>query len=73
MSALPPFNTIPPHREPRRLRFVNDMQDALDETAPPLGRGLDEGARWYAVHTLPHGELRAEEQLENQGFRTFLP
>ncbi len=29
--------------------------------------------RWYAVHTLPHNEARAEGHLNNQGFRTFLP
>ncbi|HWD58314.1 MAG TPA: transcriptional activator RfaH [Stellaceae bacterium] len=71
MSARPPFNTI---RVPRTGgSFVNGMQDALYEIASPLPRRLDEGARWYAVHTLPYGELRAQEQLENQGFRTFLP
>jgi transcription elongation factor/antiterminator RfaH len=31
------------------------------------------GARWYAVNTLPHREFRAQGQLENQGFRVFLP
>jgi transcription antitermination factor NusG len=29
--------------------------------------------RWYAAATLPHREARAELQLENQGFRVFLP
>src|SRR5262249_27254946 len=29
--------------------------------------------RWYVVHTLPMCEERAQLQLENQGFRTFLP
>jgi transcription elongation factor/antiterminator RfaH len=29
--------------------------------------------RWYAVNTLPHREFRAKGQLENQGFRVFLP
>jgi transcriptional antiterminator RfaH len=32
-----------------------------------------EGRRWYAVHCLPHRESGAQQQLENQGFRTFLP
>jgi transcriptional antiterminator RfaH len=29
--------------------------------------------RWYAASTLPHREARAALQLENQGFRAFLP
>jgi transcriptional antiterminator RfaH len=32
-----------------------------------------EGRRWFAVHCLPHRESGAQRQLENQGFRTFLP
>ena len=39
---------------------------------PPLLR-LDVGERWYVVHTLPACEIRAQRQLGNQGFRTFLP
>jgi transcriptional antiterminator RfaH len=31
------------------------------------------GERWYVVHTQPHREFRAENQLGAQGFRTFLP
>jgi transcription elongation factor/antiterminator RfaH len=42
--------------------------DNRDVTAPELGN-----ARWYAVNTLPHREFRAKRQLENQGFRVFLP
>lgn len=34
---------------------------------------LSEGLRWYAVHTLPLSEARAQGNLENQSFRTFLP
>jgi len=34
---------------------------------------LAEGERWYAVHTLPYAEKRAQAQLENQKFRVFLP
>ena len=29
--------------------------------------------RWYLVHTLPHGERRAELHLGAQGFRTHFP
>jgi transcription elongation factor/antiterminator RfaH len=35
--------------------------------------GQIEKARWYALNTLPHREFRAKCQLENQGFRVFLP
>jgi len=34
---------------------------------------LAEGERWYAVHTLPVAELRAQLNLTNQEYRTFLP
>lgn len=34
---------------------------------------LDDHERWYVVYSLPHCEARAQVQLENQGFRTFLP
>jgi transcriptional antiterminator RfaH len=29
--------------------------------------------RWYAVHTRPHAEARALENLERQGFQAWLP
>jgi transcriptional antiterminator RfaH len=34
---------------------------------------LSDRERWYAVHTLPFAEARAEGQLNRQGFRTFQP
>ncbi len=34
---------------------------------------LKEGERWFAVQTLPHREAGACLQLENQGYRVFLP
>jgi transcription elongation factor/antiterminator RfaH len=34
---------------------------------------LGAGERWYVVHTLPLSEARAQAQLENQEFLTFLP
>jgi transcription elongation factor/antiterminator RfaH len=34
---------------------------------------LCDAQRWYAVHTQPNRELRANNQLENQGFEVFLP
>jgi transcription elongation factor/antiterminator RfaH len=36
-------------------------------------RRLDAKERWFAVHALPFCELRAQANLENQGFRTFMP
>jgi transcription elongation factor/antiterminator RfaH len=34
---------------------------------------LSHSERWYAVHTLPFAEARAERQLQWQQFRTFQP
>ena len=34
---------------------------------------LGDGMRWYAVHTQPLSEIRAQGHLTNQNFRTFLP
>jgi transcriptional antiterminator RfaH len=31
------------------------------------------GPRWYVVHTQPHHEVRADLNLRQQGFRTYLP
>lgn len=35
--------------------------------------GLAFGERWFAVHTQPLAETRAQRNLENQEFRTFMP
>ena len=35
--------------------------------------GLAFGERWFAVNTQPFAETRAQRNLENQGFRTFMP
>ena len=35
--------------------------------------GLAGGERWFVVNTLPFGETRAQGNLENQRFRTFMP
>lgn len=29
--------------------------------------------RWYAAHTLPHQEMRAQSNLDRQGYRVWLP
>jgi transcriptional antiterminator RfaH len=34
---------------------------------------LEGNERWYLVHTLPHGERRAQLHLGGQGFRTHFP
>lgn len=44
------------------------MLDALSDDA-----GRPRGRRWYVVQSQPHKELRAGMNLENQGFRSFLP
>ena len=53
---------------------VLDNTNSNSKLAPrsPLPR-LDLGERWYVVHTLPACEIRAQLQLRNQGFQTFLP
>jgi transcription elongation factor/antiterminator RfaH len=38
-----------------------------------LPLGLCDGERWYAVHSQPSAENRAAQQLQNQGFRSFMP
>jgi transcription elongation factor/antiterminator RfaH len=37
------------------------------------GLPLAERERWYVARTLPQRELRAAQQLANQGFRSFVP
>jgi transcription elongation factor/antiterminator RfaH len=37
------------------------------------GLALAGNERWYLVHTLPHGERRAQLHLGAQGFRTHFP
>src|SRR5262245_64991181 len=51
------------------------MTDELDVETIHAKRPLPlkAGERWYVVHTLPLGEARAQSQLENQSFLTFLP
>jgi transcriptional antiterminator RfaH len=53
---------------------IPECSQALEERTP-LSRPIlrREGERWYAVHTLPFAEKRAQAQLETQGFPTFLP
>lgn len=48
-------------------------QDGAGEPGAKGKFALREGERWYAVHTLPYAEKKAEAQLENQRFCAFLP
>ncbi len=34
---------------------------------------MSDGQRWYVVHTQPHHEVRADTNLQRQGFATYLP
>src|SRR3954470_17040967 len=49
----------------RTERLGNALADAN-----PLGLAF--GERWFAVSTQPVAEARAQRNLENQGFRTFM-
>src|SRR2546430_1503971 len=49
------------------------VEPTPDEVVPSGPATLADGERWYVVHTLPLCEGRAQIQLENQSFRTFLP
>src|SRR5262245_16647771 len=46
---------------------------ALAQASAASGLPLAEGERWYGARTLPQRELRAAQQLANQGFRSFVP
>ena len=48
-------------------------ENLAKQLAPKQPIALNAGERWYVVHTLPFAEKRAQAQLENQQFRTFLP
>ena len=49
-----------------------NQPDAL-ELSGSQPTDLADGERWFVVHTLPHQERRAQIQLGNQSYRTFLP
>jgi transcription elongation factor/antiterminator RfaH len=62
------------------MRFaggVNSMMPAVGGKRSSFGESkmlnLDGGERWFVVHTLPHQEKRAQIQLQNQRYLTFLP
>ncbi|HZH43098.1 MAG TPA: DNA internalization-related competence protein ComEC/Rec2 [Lysobacter sp.] len=51
-----------PVREPRRVRFVLDVDDAPDQPAPLRGRRLR--LAWYDGHDGPAPQLRADERWQ---------
>jgi transcription elongation factor/antiterminator RfaH len=55
------------------MPIANLARSARGENTPARAEALANSERWYAVHTLPFAEARAEGQLRNQGFQTFQP
>jgi transcription elongation factor/antiterminator RfaH len=53
----------------RGMKTSKSIEMELENVSPHVLLGT----RWYAVHTQPHREFRANQQLENQGFEVFLP
>jgi transcription elongation factor/antiterminator RfaH len=49
------------------------VESDFEKTSVSRPAALSAGERWYVVHTLPLDEARAQIQLENQNFVTFLP
>ncbi len=55
------------------MRIANNAEPMGILPAERIPIGLAFGERWFAVNTQPLAETRARRNLENQGFRTFLP
>jgi transcription elongation factor/antiterminator RfaH len=55
------------------MSLSNVAGSADDKPALTQPSTLSDSERWYAVHTLPFAEARAERQLQRQEFRTFQP
>jgi transcription elongation factor/antiterminator RfaH len=51
------------------MKAASETLSAMNRVSSSVGAG----ERWYVVRTQPHREPRAVRQLENQGFRVFLP
>lgn len=60
-------------RSPSEDSIANLDRSVGHKNAQACPESLAVGERWYAVHTLPFAEARAEGQLRNQQFRTFQP
>ena len=43
------------------------------QTAEPLEGETDTGRQWYVANTYHRREIRAKSEVENLGFKTFLP
>jgi transcription elongation factor/antiterminator RfaH len=52
---------------------IPSLTGTAPETEWGQSRRLSASERWYAVHTLPFAEARAEGQLNRQRFLTFQP
>ena len=55
------------------MSISNLRRSAHYKVAQSKAGTLFDCERWYAVHTLPFAEARAEGQLQRQEFRTFQP
>src|SRR6201995_4098463 len=55
------------------MSISNVARPADRKPAPTQPSFLSGCERWYAVHTLPFAEARAEHHLRRQEFRTFQP
>ena len=55
------------------MSISNVARSADHQLALTKPSTLSGSERWYAVHTLPFAEERAERQLQRQKFRTFQP
>jgi len=54
--------------------FISNATRLAGNTPEPPQPSILSGCeRWYAVHTLPFAEARAEHQLRRQEFQTFQP
>ena len=57
--------------------MLTQLPDRVASSNPLSANGhrlaLARGERWFAVNTLPFAEARAQRNLEQQRFRTFMP
>jgi transcription elongation factor/antiterminator RfaH len=66
-----PCSSVSSLDPPLHVAFGNELMMAAGVNH--RSEAEPDSVRWYAVNTLPCREFRAEQQLENQGFRVFLP
>jgi transcriptional antiterminator RfaH len=55
------------------MPLANRVGEAGIGSAETIPLMLAFGERWFAVNTQPFAEARAQRNLENQGFRVFVP